>query len=159
MRNYFPQRPSGAPLHTLSKLYDVPIGFVPHPLFWGRVLLYLRLPKGGCCWISDDLPCSYEYRDEDSKDCWYEIYPPNWGSRRQLRTTNPIRICIHLPLPFDAKVTWSLHYMANVTISKLPHNYFPFVNSNILLSLAYMPFCVSATTVHLGMLKDITISK
>ena len=27
MRNYFPKRPSGAPLHTLSKLYDVPVGF------------------------------------------------------------------------------------------------------------------------------------
>ena len=33
MRNYFPKRPSGAPLHTLSKLYDVPIGFEPPPLF------------------------------------------------------------------------------------------------------------------------------
>ena len=29
MRNYFPKRPSGEPLHTLSKLYDVPVGFVP----------------------------------------------------------------------------------------------------------------------------------
>ena len=28
MRNYFPKRTSGAPLHTLSKLYDVPVGFV-----------------------------------------------------------------------------------------------------------------------------------
>ena len=44
MRNYFPKRPSGAPLHTLSKLYDVPVGFVPPPpilrlnncLFCGR---------------------------------------------------------------------------------------------------------------------------
>ena len=34
MRNYFPKRPSGAPLHTLSKLYDVPVGFVtPSPYF------------------------------------------------------------------------------------------------------------------------------
>ena len=33
MENYFPKR-SGAPLHTLSKLYDVPVGFVnPPPLF------------------------------------------------------------------------------------------------------------------------------
>ena len=31
MRNNFPKRPSGVPLHTLSKLYDVPVGFVsPH---------------------------------------------------------------------------------------------------------------------------------
>ena len=35
MRNYFPKRSSGAPLHTLSKLYDVPVGFVtPPPIFW-----------------------------------------------------------------------------------------------------------------------------
>ena len=33
MRNYFPKRLSGALLHTLSKLYDVPVGFVT-PLFW-----------------------------------------------------------------------------------------------------------------------------
>ena len=31
MRNYFPKRPSVAPRHTLSKLYDVPVGFVPPP--------------------------------------------------------------------------------------------------------------------------------
>ena len=43
MRNYFPKRPSGAPLHTLSKLYDVPVGFEPpsyleaeYCLFCGR---------------------------------------------------------------------------------------------------------------------------
>ena len=44
MRNYFPKRPSGAPLHTLSKLYDVPVGFETPPpyieaeycLFCGR---------------------------------------------------------------------------------------------------------------------------
>ena len=57
VRNYFPKRPSGAPLHTLSKLYDVPVAFAT-PLFWGCVLLYLRSPKGGCCSISDDLSCS-----------------------------------------------------------------------------------------------------
>ena len=28
MRNYFPKRTSDAPLHPLSKLYDVPVGFV-----------------------------------------------------------------------------------------------------------------------------------
>ena len=33
MRNYFPKRPSGAPLHILSKLYDVRVGFVPPPYF------------------------------------------------------------------------------------------------------------------------------
>ena len=32
MRNNFPKRQSGAPLHTWSKAYDVPIGFVALPL-------------------------------------------------------------------------------------------------------------------------------
>ena len=33
MKNYFPKRTSGTSFHTLSKLYDVPVGFVS-PLFW-----------------------------------------------------------------------------------------------------------------------------
>ena len=33
MRNYFPKRPSAAPFHTLSKVDDVPVGFVTLPLF------------------------------------------------------------------------------------------------------------------------------
>ena len=33
MRNYFPKRPSGTPRYTLSKLYDVPVGFVAAPYF------------------------------------------------------------------------------------------------------------------------------
>ena len=49
-RNDFPKRKSDAPLHTLSKLYDVPVGFV-FPLFWGSVLLYLRSRKDGWCSI------------------------------------------------------------------------------------------------------------
>ena len=33
--------PSGAPLHTLSKLYDVPVGFVPpHPYFEAEHCLF-----------------------------------------------------------------------------------------------------------------------
>ena len=32
MRNYFPKLPSGEPLHTLSKVYDVPDGFVTPPI-------------------------------------------------------------------------------------------------------------------------------
>ena len=41
MRNYFPKRPSGAPLHTLSKLYDVPVGFVtPSPYFEAEYCLF-----------------------------------------------------------------------------------------------------------------------
>ena len=58
-----PKRPSGAPLHTLSKVYDVPVGFVTPPLILGSVLLCLRSPKGGCCSISDGLSssCNYMY--------------------------------------------------------------------------------------------------
>ena len=60
MRNYFPKRPSGAPLHTLSKLYDVPVGFVtPPPPILRLNIAFLRSPKGGCCSISDDLSCSF----------------------------------------------------------------------------------------------------
>ena len=33
MRIYFPNRYSGAALHSLSKLYDVPVGFVTTPSF------------------------------------------------------------------------------------------------------------------------------
>ena len=32
---------------------------IPPPLFWGWILLILRLPKGGYCSISDDLSCSW----------------------------------------------------------------------------------------------------
>ena len=62
MRNYFPKRPSGAPLHTLSKLYDVPVGFVPppHPILRLCIALF-AVAEGGCCSISDDLTCSCYY--------------------------------------------------------------------------------------------------
>ena len=41
MKNNFPKRPSGAPLSTLSKLYDVPVGFVhPPPLFETVIALF-----------------------------------------------------------------------------------------------------------------------
>ena len=58
MRNYFPKRTSGAHLHTLSKLYDVPVAVVTtHPLFRGSSLLYLRSSQGSCCSISGVLSC------------------------------------------------------------------------------------------------------
>ena len=34
MRNYFPKRPSGTLLHTLSKFYDLPVGFVTPPSYF-----------------------------------------------------------------------------------------------------------------------------
>ena len=57
MRNHFAKCTSGAPLHSLSRLYHVPVGIVVPPLILGSVLLYLWSPKGGCCSISDDLSC------------------------------------------------------------------------------------------------------
>ena len=50
MRNNFPKQPFSVPLYTLSKLYDVPVGFFfgPPPPIRGSILLYLRSPKGGC---------------------------------------------------------------------------------------------------------------
>ena len=40
MRNYFPKRPSGAPLHTLSKLYYVPVSFEPPTYFEAEYWLF-----------------------------------------------------------------------------------------------------------------------
>ena len=63
MRNYFPKRASGAPYHTLSELYDVPVGFAnPPPLSFEAVYCFnLRMPNGGNCSISDDFSCSYSF--------------------------------------------------------------------------------------------------
>ena len=41
MRNYFPKRTSGAPLHALSKLYDVPVCFVFPPPSFEAVYCYI----------------------------------------------------------------------------------------------------------------------
>ena len=43
------QRPSGAPLHTLLKLYDVPFGCVTRPLSFEAVLCFFC---DRCCSIS-----------------------------------------------------------------------------------------------------------
>ena len=58
MRNCFPRRPLGAPLHTFVKIIWSSRWFLTHPLFLGCALLYLSSPKCGYCSISDDLPCS-----------------------------------------------------------------------------------------------------
>ena len=41
MRNYFSKRPSVAPFHTLSKLYDVPVGFVIPPPYFEAVYCFI----------------------------------------------------------------------------------------------------------------------
>ena len=46
MRN-FPKQPSGAPLHTLSKLYDVLVGFVTRPYF-ETVYCFICGRRKGC---------------------------------------------------------------------------------------------------------------
>ena len=55
MRNYFLKRPSGAPRHTLSKLHDVPVGFVTPPPYLEAMHCFKCSTKGGCCSISNDL--------------------------------------------------------------------------------------------------------
>ena len=52
MRDYFPKRPSGAPLHILSKLYDVPVGFVPPPLILMLNIAYFAVAEG---WLLLDI--------------------------------------------------------------------------------------------------------
>ena len=51
MKNYFPKRPSGAPLHTLSKLYDVPVGYVP-PSILRLNIAYFAVAEG---WLLLDI--------------------------------------------------------------------------------------------------------
>ena len=51
MRNIFPNRPSGAPLHTLSKVTDVPVGFVPTPYLMQYIAL-LAVAEG---WLLIDI--------------------------------------------------------------------------------------------------------
>ena len=52
MRNYFPKRLSGASLHTLSNLYDVPVGFAtPSPILKFFIALY-AVAKG---WLLLDI--------------------------------------------------------------------------------------------------------
>ena len=41
MRNCFPKRPSGAPLHSLSKLYVVAVGFVTPPSYFEAVYCFM----------------------------------------------------------------------------------------------------------------------
>ena len=88
MRNYFPKRPSGAPLHTLSKLYDVPVGFVTSILRL-CIISYLVFLRPGTVWywvlgsipgeakpnpVLNPKPCTTPYRV--SKRLGNEFTPP-----------------------------------------------------------------------------------
>ena len=53
MRNYFSKRTSGAPLHTLSKLYADPVGFVtPPPFFLRQCIAIFAVAEG---WLLLDI--------------------------------------------------------------------------------------------------------
>ena len=52
MRNNVPKPPSAASLHTLSKLYVVPVGFVTlPPRFWKSLALFAIAEK----WLLHDI--------------------------------------------------------------------------------------------------------
>ena len=46
MRNNYPKRPSGEPPHTLSKLYDAPVGFVPPTSHLRQCLALIVVAEG-----------------------------------------------------------------------------------------------------------------
>ena len=52
MRNYFPKPPSDAPLHTLSKLYYVPVDFVAPPPSFEAVYCLFAVAEG---WLLLDI--------------------------------------------------------------------------------------------------------
>ena len=54
---FFSERPSGAPLHNVSKFYYVP--FCNPSLFLTSVLVHLQPTYGGLYSISDDLSKNY----------------------------------------------------------------------------------------------------
>ena len=52
MRNYFPKRPSDAPLHALSKLYNVHVGFETPPPILRLNIAYFAVADG---WLLLDI--------------------------------------------------------------------------------------------------------
>ena len=75
MRNSFPKRPSGAPLHTLSKLYDVPVVLNPPPPILRMNIAYFAVAEGWLLldigWFVLFLPvCFSVYREEFLYKAW-----------------------------------------------------------------------------------------
>ena len=68
MRKYFPKRPSGAPLHTFLKLYDVPAGFITpffEAVYWficGRRRVAIARYRMICLVLPTDRPKSVRNR-------------------------------------------------------------------------------------------------
>ena len=52
VKNLKPKRPSSAPLHTLSKLYEVPVGFEPPPPILRLNIAYFAVAEG---WLLLDI--------------------------------------------------------------------------------------------------------
>ena len=90
---YFPKRPSGAPYHTLSKLYDVPVGFEPPPPILRLNIAYLAVAEG---WLLLDIglfdhmrisgtePNQWSLAKQSSFKSWKEISQvpkTNWIKR------------------------------------------------------------------------------
>ena len=77
MRNYFPKRTSGAPLHTLSKLYDIPVGFETPALLRQCIAIFavaewwLLLDIG---WFVLFLPLN----DTSKLENWHSQRGPRW---------------------------------------------------------------------------------
>ena len=105
MRNYSPKRQSVAPLHTLSKLYDVPVGFKPLPYFKAvYFFIYGRRCDGGCCSILDDLSCSYHgkyffYSTTVALAKFYERSDRKWTRCRLSERTYSYNPCAHAIFP------------------------------------------------------------
>ena len=87
MRNNFPKRRLSAPLHTLSKLYDISVGFCgPPPLVWGSVLLYFAVAEG---WLSSSDDLSYMCKAEGH---WCSGLGIGWSKRSGVRLLfSPLR--------------------------------------------------------------------
>ena len=109
MRNYFPKRPSGAPLHTLPKIIWCSCWFwTPPPLFWGWIFLILRSPKGGCCSISDDLSCfrlnlfcnNFAYCLDSNCQCFHLVYSKIINMHLALLMSLIVKLCFCNMYPF-----------------------------------------------------------
>ena len=119
MRNGFPKRLSGAPLHHFSKLYEVPFRYITSTLL-AKVLIHCRLPKVGCYLTSDYL--SYSCKQPFAKSCTGPCY-----ERRIFKFISNFRKFSHVEL------WWYFRHWWNISMK--------FVKSN--------PFCFHPATLNI----------
>ena len=79
MSNYFPKRPLCAPLHTLSKLYDFPVGFVNPP---PTLRLSIALFAVAEVWLLLDIGWFVLFHVFSSRYASVTIPKPTSGDRR-----------------------------------------------------------------------------